>query len=166
MQPVWLSAQSTVHPKEATRKSRFHEARPPTPRWDKALLGAGAPHWAGTVQGAIRATAEAKRAFAVEDITARARRALAMAIRHGTTAMRTRVEVDPTLGFKAMKAILPLRDAYAWVIDLQDPRLPQEGLFTAPETEALMRETLAMGADSTSTPSTRRAPCPSATSPR
>jgi cytosine/creatinine deaminase len=26
---------------------------------DKALLGAGAPHWTGTVQGAIRATAEA-----------------------------------------------------------------------------------------------------------
>ena len=28
---------------------------------DKALLRTGAPHWAGTVQGAIRATAEAKR---------------------------------------------------------------------------------------------------------
>ena len=114
---------------------------------DKALLGAGAPHWAGTIQGAIRATAEAKRAFTVEDIAARARRALEMAIRHGTTAMRTHVEVDPALGLKAMEAVLPLRDAYAWAIDLQICVFPQEGLFTAPGIEALMREALAMGAD-------------------
>jgi cytosine deaminase len=46
-----------------------------------------------------------------------------------------------------MEAILPLRDAYAWAINLQICVFPQEGLFTAPETEALMREALAMGAD-------------------
>lgn len=81
---------------------------------DKALLGAGAPSGAGTVQGAIRATAEAKRAFTVADIAARARRALEMAIRHGTTAMRTHVEVDPIVGLRGMEAILPLQREYAW----------------------------------------------------
>jgi hypothetical protein len=46
-----------------------------------------------------------------------------------------------------METIVPLRDACAWAIDLQICVFPQEGLFTAPETEALMREALAMGAD-------------------
>jgi cytosine deaminase len=112
---------------------------------DKALLGAGAPATAGTVEGAIRATAEAKRRFTVEDIAGRARRALEMAIRHGTTAMRTHVEVDPIVGLKGMEALLPLQREFAWAIDLQICVFPQEGIFKAPGTEALMREALAMG---------------------
>jgi cytosine deaminase len=114
---------------------------------DKALLGAGAPSGAGTVQGAIRATAEAKRAFTVEDIAARARRALEMAIRHGTTAMRTHVEVDPIVGLRGMEAILPLQREYAWAIDLQVCVFPQEGIFKTPGTEPLLREALRMGGE-------------------
>ncbi len=112
---------------------------------DKALLGAGAPSGAGTVQGAIRATAEAKRAFTVEDIAARARRALEMAIRHGTTVMRTHVEVDPIVGLRGMEAILPLQREYAWAIDLQICVFPQEGIFKTPGTEPLLRKALRMG---------------------
>ncbi len=112
---------------------------------DKALLGAGAPSWAGDVQGAIRATAEAKRAFTVEDIRARARRVLDMAIRRGTTVMRSHVEVDPIVGLKGMEAILPLQREYAWAIDLQVCVFPQEGIFQTPGTEALMREALTLG---------------------
>src|ERR1051326_447641 len=69
---------------------------------DKALLGAGAPADAGSVAGAIRATADMKRRFTREDIATRARRALELAIRHGTTAMRTHVEVDPIVGLAGM----------------------------------------------------------------
>ncbi len=112
---------------------------------DKALLGAGAPADAGTVAGAIRATAEMKRRFTREDIHARARRALELAVRHGTTAMRTHVEVDPIVGLAGMEAILPLQREYAWAIDLQICVFPQEGLFKAPGTERLMREALTMG---------------------
>ena len=114
---------------------------------DKALLGAGAPAGAGTVQGAIRATAEAKRRFTVEDIRARARRALEMAIRHGTTVMRTHVEVDPIVGLRGMEAILPLQREYAWAMDLQVCVFPQEGIFKTPGTEALMREALRLGGE-------------------
>jgi cytosine deaminase len=114
---------------------------------DKALLGAGAPADAGTVAGAIRATAEMKRRFTREDIHARARRALELAIRHGTTAMRTHVEVDPIVGLAGMEAILPLQREYAWAIDLQICVFPQEGIFKAPGTEALMRRALAMGGE-------------------
>jgi cytosine deaminase len=114
---------------------------------DKALLGAGAPSWAGDVQGAIRATAEAKRAFTVEDIRARARRVLDMAIRRGTTVMRSHVEVDPIVGLKGMEAILPLQREYAWAIDLQVCVFPQEGILQTPGTEALMRAALALGGE-------------------
>lgn len=114
---------------------------------DKALLGAGAPNGAGDVQGAIRATAEAKRTFTVEGIGARARRALEMAIRRGTTLMRTHVEVDPIVGLKGMEAILPLQREYAWAIDLQICVFPQEGIQKTPGTEALMRAALALGGE-------------------
>ncbi|HUG37665.1 MAG TPA: amidohydrolase family protein, partial [Candidatus Limnocylindrales bacterium] len=113
---------------------------------DKALLGAGAPREAATVEGAIRVTGEAKRRFTVEDIAARARRALEMAIRHGTTLMRSHVEVDPIVGLKGMEAILPLQREYRWAIDLQICVFPQEGIFQSPGTEVLMREALGMGA--------------------
>ncbi|MBI3635853.1 MAG: amidohydrolase family protein [Candidatus Rokubacteria bacterium] len=112
---------------------------------DKALLAPGAPREAATVAGAIRATAAAKRAFTVEDIAARARRALELAIRHGTTVMRTHVEVDPIVGLKGMEAILPLQREYAWAIDLQICVFPQEGIHQTPGTEALMRSALTMG---------------------
>jgi cytosine deaminase len=112
---------------------------------DKALLGAGAPADAATVAGAIRTTAEMKRRFTREDIHARARRALELAIRHGTTAMRTHVEVDPIVGLAGMEAILPLQREYAWAIDLQICVFPQEGIFKSPGTEALMRRALTMG---------------------
>jgi cytosine deaminase len=112
---------------------------------DKALLGAGAPAEAGTVAGAIRATAALKRGFTREDIQARARRALERALRHGTTAMRTHVEVDPIVGLAGMEAILPLQREYAWAVDLQICVFPQEGILQAPGTEALMRRALTMG---------------------
>lgn len=109
------------------------------PVLDKALRGAGAPHWAGTVQGVIRATAEAKRAFTVEDIAERARRALEIAVCRDTTAMRTHVDADPTLGLKAMEAILPLRGAPPGPSICKICVFPQEGLFTEPETKAHAR---------------------------
>jgi len=112
---------------------------------DKALLSARTPSKEGTLQEALRITGEAKKAFTVEDIAARARRALEMAIRHGTTAMRTHVEVDPVVGLMGMEAILALQREYAWAIDLQICVFPQEGIFQAPGTEGLMRRALRMG---------------------
>src|SRR4029453_843633 len=79
------------------------------------------------------------------DIQARARRALEVGMRHGTTAMRKHVEVDPIVGLMGMEAMLPLQREYAWAIDLQICVFPQEGIFKAPGTEGLMREALTMG---------------------
>ncbi|HEX3175293.1 MAG TPA: amidohydrolase family protein [Methylomirabilota bacterium] len=114
---------------------------------DKALLDDRVTATAGTLEEAIRVTGEAKRSFTVDDIRERARRALDLAVRAGTTAMRTHVEVDPIVGLAGMEAVLPLRDEYRPALDLQICAFPQEGIVGAPGTEGLLRRALTMGAD-------------------
>jgi cytosine deaminase len=123
---------------------------------DKAYLLDRAPSREGTLAEAIRVTAEAKRAFTVEDVQARARRLLDGAIAAGTTAMRGHVEVDPIVGLRGLEAILPLRAEYADRLDLQLCAFAQEGILQAPGTEALLREALRAGADLVGTSPTSR----------
>jgi cytosine deaminase len=114
---------------------------------DKALLTDRVTATAGTLEEALRLTGEAKRHFGVDDVRDRARRVLDMAVRAGTTAMRSHVEVDPIVGLMGMEAILPLRDEYAPALDLQVCAFAQEGILKAPGTEALLRRALQLGAD-------------------
>jgi cytosine deaminase len=114
---------------------------------DKALLSDRLAPTAGTLAEAIRLTGEAKQAFTAEDIQDRARRVLDRAVRAGTTAMRTHVEVDPLVGLTGMEAMLPLREEYAPALDLQICAFAQEGIVQAPGTEGLLRRALQMGAD-------------------
>jgi cytosine deaminase len=114
---------------------------------DKALLSDRVSATAGTLAEALALTAQAKQAFTVDDIRARARRVLDMAVRAGTTAMRTYVEVDPIVALAGMEAILPLREEYAPALDLQICAFAQEGIVKAPGTEGLLRRALTMGAD-------------------
>ena len=114
---------------------------------DKALLDDRAPSVEGTLDEAIRVTGEAKRRFTVEDIRARARRVLDMAVAHGTTVMRSHVEVDPIIELKALEAILPLKREYQAALDLQLCAFAQEGILKAPGTEALLARALTEGAD-------------------
>jgi len=45
-----------------------------------------------------------KKSMSVEDVRARAERTLQECIKHGTTRMRTQVEVDPAIGMRASRA--------------------------------------------------------------
>ncbi len=114
---------------------------------DKALLTDRAPSVEGTVAEAIRVTGRAKQGFTVDDIRRRARAVLDMALAHGTTAMRSHVEVDPILGLMALEALLPLREEYRPALDLQLCAFAQEGILQTPGTEALLAEALRRGAD-------------------
>lgn len=114
---------------------------------DKALLADRAPGVEGTLAEAIRVTGEAKRGFTVEDIRARARAVLDLAVAHGTTAMRSHVEVDPIVGLKGLEALLPLKREYAPALDLQLCAFAQEGILQLPGTELLLAEALRGGAD-------------------
>ena len=114
---------------------------------DKALLSDRAPSREGSLAEALRVTAEAKRGFTRDDILARARRALDMAVQQGTTAMRSHAEIDPIVGLMGFEALATLKREYAPAIDLQLCAFAQEGILKSPGTEALLREALRAGAD-------------------
>ena len=59
----------------------------------------------GSLDEAIAAVAKAKRAFSEDDVYTRAQRTLEKAILHGTTRMRTHVEIDPRIGLRSFNAI-------------------------------------------------------------
>lgn len=114
---------------------------------DKALLDDRVTASAGTLEEAIALTGQAKRGFTVDDVQARARRVLDLAIAAGTTAMRSHVEVDPLVGLTALEAIVPLKAEYAPALDLQICAFAQEGILKSPGTEGLLRRALGRGAD-------------------
>ena len=100
----------------------------------------------GTVAEAARETAAAKRSFTVEDVYARAKRTLERCICHGTTRMRTHVELDPGIGMTGFEAISQLKRDYAWALDMEICVFPQEGLTNYPGTEEFLLEGLRRGA--------------------
>lgn len=102
---------------------------------------------AGTLPEAVRETAAAKAAFTEEDVYARAARVVEAAIGHGTMAIRSFVEVDPRAGLRSFAALKAIRRDYAYLIDIQLCAFAQEGLTNEPETEMLLRQALADGAD-------------------
>jgi cytosine deaminase len=114
---------------------------------DKALLMDRVSGSAETAAEAIRLAGEAKRGFTADDIGARARHVLELAVAAGTTSMRAHVEVDPIVGLNGMDAMLALKREYAPAIDLQLCAFAQEGILQSPGTEELLRRALAMGAD-------------------
>jgi cytosine deaminase len=63
---------------------------------DKAFVGGLAP--SGLMLDGVTRGTELKRGYTREDIKARARRALDIAVRHGVTALRSPVDVDPIVG--------------------------------------------------------------------
>jgi len=114
---------------------------------DKSCISGRCNCVTGTLQEAIAETAKAKRKFTEEDLYSRGQKTLENAIIQGTTAMRTHVELDPTIGLKGFNAIKQLRRDYAWAIDLQICVFPQEGLLNNPGTDELLWQACESGAD-------------------
>jgi cytosine/creatinine deaminase len=114
---------------------------------DKACLLGRCGHDHGSVSEAIRAVAEMKRDFTIEDVYARGKKVIERAVTHGTTRMRTHVEIDPRIGLRGFEAIKALKRDYAWALDLSICAFPQEGLTNDPGTEELLVAALRDGAD-------------------
>jgi len=113
---------------------------------DKACLLGRCGHDHGSSVGeAITAVAAMKRDFTVEDVYARGARVIERAIVHGTTRMRTHVEIDPRIGLRGFAAVKALKRDYAWALDLSLCVFPQEGLTNDPGTEELLVEALRDG---------------------
>ena len=77
----------------------------------------------------------------------RAGRLLAEMLRHGTTAVRSHVDVAPDIGLAHVEAMLRLREAWSDRVDLQFVAFPQQGLLSRPGTADLMREAIDMGVE-------------------
>lgn len=93
----------------------------------------------------ILGVAPLKKAMSVEDVRMRAERTLEECVLHGTTRMRTQVEVDPGIGMRGFEAVHSLVRDYAWAIDIELCVFPQEGLTNYPGTDELLVEALKRG---------------------
>jgi cytosine/creatinine deaminase len=94
----------------------------------------------------VKAIAPLKKSMSVEDVRTRAERTLVDCILHGTTRMRTQVEVDPGIGMRGFDGVSSVVADYAWAIDIEICVFPQEGLNNYPGTEELLVEALRRGA--------------------
>ncbi|UPJ54722.1 amidohydrolase family protein [Bradyrhizobium sp. 192] len=114
---------------------------------DKACLLDRCGHDHGSLGDAIRAVSAMKRDFTAEDVYARGARVLERAIVHGTTRMRTHVEIDPRIGLRSFEAVKALKRDYAWALDLSLCVFPQEGLTNDPGAEELLIQALRDGGE-------------------
>ena len=94
----------------------------------------------------VLGVAPLKKSMTLEDVRTRAARTLEECVLHGTTRMRTQVEVDPGIGMRGFEAVTSLIEDYKWAIDIEVCAFPQEGLTNYPGTDELLVEALERGA--------------------
>jgi len=94
----------------------------------------------------VKGVTALKKSMSIDDVRTRAERTLEECIKHGTTRMRTQVEVDPGIGMRGFEGVQSLIADYRWAIDIEICVFPQEGLISYPGTEELLIEGLKRGA--------------------
>jgi cytosine deaminase len=113
-----------------------------------ATLTAGDPRWndPGTLAEGIRIWAEYKKSLEKEDVKDRATQAVEWLAANGITRVRTHADTtEETL--TGVEALLELREEVSDLVDLQVVAFPQDGVFTRPHHEDLLREAMEMGCD-------------------
>jgi cytosine/adenosine deaminase-related metal-dependent hydrolase len=88
----------------------------------------------------------AKRRLGIEPARQSARQ-VALTIGHGTTHIRTHVDVDTDLGLEGIEGVMATRAATADDVTMQIVAFPQSGLLVRPGTLELLDEAMRMGAD-------------------
>src|SRR6478736_10444711 len=94
----------------------------------------------------VKGVTPLKASMTVEDVYKRAAQTLEQCIVHGTTRVRTQVEVDPGIGMRGFVAVQALIADYKWAVDIEMCVFPQEGLTNYPGTDELLVEGLKRGA--------------------
>ncbi len=100
-----------------------------------------------TLEDSIRIMHEIKRAYTVEEVAARATRAIRQSVLFGATKIRANVDIDTIGGLTAMRGCMLAKEQTREIADVQLVAFPQEGIFRDPGTEKLMREAIELGAD-------------------
>ena len=115
---------------------------------DKTLLGLPwQPHRSeNSTQGRIAGEKELRRAlrWPVDGCGAAL---LRTALSHGTTAVRSHVDIDEVTGLTNVEALLRLREAWSPFVDIQLVAFPQSGIRRCPGVIDLLDEALRMGCD-------------------
>ncbi len=106
----------------------------------------GSAH-AGDLAWAIGATHEVKRAYTVEEVAARAGAVIESHVLHGTTRIRTHVDVDTIGGLTPLRGVQLAARERADLADVVTIAFPQEGIGRDPGAADLMAAALAEGAD-------------------
>jgi cytosine deaminase len=76
-----------------------------------------------------------------------AKRVLAEFVRHGTTAVRTHVDVDPDVGIRAIEAVREAATSYDGAVAVEVIAFPQDGVIRRPGVLDLLREAAGMGVE-------------------
>ncbi|MEW9920295.1 amidohydrolase family protein [Marimonas sp. MJW-29] len=115
---------------------------------DKTLLGMGwRPHQAGpTLKDKIDTERRLRREWDIDPHRQSMRQAL-LSLGHGSTAIRSHVDMDTDCGMEGFEGVTRTREALAGLIDLQIVAFPQSGLLVRPGTIDLMDQALQDGAD-------------------
>ncbi|MEH3054317.1 MAG: amidohydrolase family protein [Patulibacter minatonensis] len=118
---------------------------------DKALSADAAPNPVGDLAGAVAAWRAYRPTLTHDDIKERARRAVRELVAHGTTAIRSHVDVGDGIELRGLAALIELRDELQGLglVDLQ-----LVALISPPTTgdggasmRAMVRDAMALGAD-------------------
>lgn len=113
---------------------------------EKALTGEGVE-----VNSLVEAIATFKKGYAgitKEDFMARAKKVVAMAVKNGTTALRTHIYVDQVIGTRAIEAILAVKEEVKNLVDIQVVAMPtNESYIITPELFELTEKAIALGVD-------------------
>jgi cytosine/creatinine deaminase len=113
---------------------------------DKTRIIDRCPPEDGRNANAVPRVAAVKATFTEEDVYRRASTTLENCIRHGTTRMRTHVELDGGVEMRSFDALEQLRRDYAWAIDIELCVFPQEGLTNNKRSDELLVQALKRGA--------------------
>ena len=113
-----------------------------------SALTAGQPRWneSGTLFEGIEIWRERKASLTLEDVKARAIQALKLQASKGVLFVRSHADVSEA-SLTALKGLLEVREAVRDWMTLQVVAFPQDGLYGSEQNEALMEESLRLGAD-------------------
>jgi cytosine/creatinine deaminase len=115
---------------------------------DKCNLGdIMRPNRTNSFQECLEITWEHKRGYTVEDVVARASRAIIEGIHNGTTVFRVFADVDSIGGLRPLEGVLALREKWRGIVRIEVVNFPQEAIIRDPGTFELMEEGMRMGAD-------------------
>lgn len=115
---------------------------------DKTLWGM--PWHVNTVGPALLDKIDNERAMKRElgiDARRQSARQVALTVGHGTTHIRTHVDVDTECGVTSIEGVMATRAAHADHVDMQIVAFPQSGLLRRPGTLELMDAAMRLGAD-------------------